>query len=479
MNIRRNKAWRSLALFLCLVSIFGTTSVRAEEPTEPTETGPTAAKSEPPKKTVEVTAEEFAQMKLLILQLEARVKELESKGEKTEAVQARIASPSDASVERVARSVGEPSTGVPSPAPSLPTAKRQDASANSGAWSNFMRDWELSGFVDVYYGYNFNTPKSDTNILNFDNPLRNFDTKHNQFSLNMMKLVLEKKPTEDSRLGFRTDLAFGPATEIVHAGEPGGRDFIRYLQQAYLSYLAPVGKGLQIDFGKFVTHSGLELIETKDNWNYSRAQIFGLGPYYHFGVKATYPIHDKVTVMGGVVNGWNNVIENNTRRTFIAQVTVKPTDKLAIIHNYTGGPEQADNIEDTRHLFDGIVTFNATPKISLATNYIYGFDRVNGAKVHWTAIAGYAKFQLTDKLAFAPRFEVFRDNDGAPFITGTKQTLKGITLTGEYAIKDGLFARLEYRRDQSNKRFFPSGPDGVKNQDTLTLGVVYSFSSKK
>lgn len=99
---------------------------------------------------------------------------------------------------------------------------------------------EITGFIDAYYGYNFLRPAGDTQ-------LRNFDTKHNQLSLNLIEVALEQKPTPDSRLGFRTDLNFGPATEMVHAFEPGGADAFRSFEQAYVSALAPLGKGLPLD----------------------------------------------------------------------------------------------------------------------------------------------------------------------------------------------------------------------------------------
>src|SRR5205814_3960131 len=102
---------------------------------------------------------------------------------------------------------------------------------------------------DAYSGYNCNHTGVDTR-------LRKFDTKSSQISLSVAKIVLEKKPVAESRLGFRTDRATGPATEIVHASEPGGTNVFKHLQQAYLSYLAPAGKGLQIDVGKFVTQHG-------------------------------------------------------------------------------------------------------------------------------------------------------------------------------------------------------------------------------
>ncbi len=59
------------------------------------------------------------------------------------------------------------------------------------------------------------------------------------------------------------------------------------VQQAYVSYFAPVGSGLTFDVGKFVTPIGIEPTEANLNNNYSRAFLYALGPYYHVGARAS------------------------------------------------------------------------------------------------------------------------------------------------------------------------------------------------
>jgi len=393
------------------------------------------------------------EMTALINRLEDRVKELEAKLTKTNDV-----APITTAAKTVREDVKPEAT------------RKQEERQNEGIMS-FFRSTELSGFVDAYYGYNFNHP-------GVDNQLRNFDTKSSQFSLNMAKVVLEKKPLADSRLGFRTDLALGPATEIVHASEPGGADVFRHIQQAYLSYLAPVGKGLQIDVGKFVTPHGAEVIETKDNWNYSRSLLFALAiPYYHFGARATYAFSEKFSLAGYLVNGWNNAVDNNTGKTLGIMATVKPTAKLTVVGNYMAGPEQLGNNDDWRHLFDTTVTYAVNGRLSLMANYDYGFDRIAGTGVHWQGIAGYFRIQANKWLAFSPRFEWYDDHDG--FTTGARQTVKDITITSEHRINNGLLTRFEYRKDFSDKNFFIKPFDRlVRAQSTLSFGLVYAFSSK-
>src|SRR6059036_3903079 len=217
-------------------------------------------------------------------------------------------------------------------APAL--AQQSGGQGTSDRFLDFFRRTELSGFVDGYYGYNFNTPATRK-----AGPERTFDVNHNSFSLNLAELSLEKKPTSDSRGGFRFDLDYGPTQDIVNATEPSGPHVFRNIGQAYLSYQADVGKGLQIDFGKFVTALGFEVIKTRDDWNYSRSLLFSLAiPFYHMGVRATYALNDKVALAGFLVNGWNNTVATIDKKTVGAQVTVKPTSALALTETYLGGP---------------------------------------------------------------------------------------------------------------------------------------------
>ena len=122
--------------------------------------------------------------------------------------------------------------------------------------------------------------------------------------------------------------------------EPGGKEYLKYVQQAYVSYLA--GK-VSLDFGKFVTPMGAEVIESKDNFNYSRGLLFALAiPYYHMGARIGYAVNDKVSLTGFLVNGWNDVIDNNSAKTVGGSISYKPNAKAGLIVNYMVGKETAD-----------------------------------------------------------------------------------------------------------------------------------------
>ena len=344
----------------------------------------------------------------------------------------------------------------------------------------FFAATELTGFVDTYYAYNFNTPKTACATVGgvaVFNCLHNFDVTHNTFSLNLAEVALEKKPTTDSRGGFRVDLDYGPAAAMVAAFDPAGVDVAQHIQQAYVSYLAPAGKGtIQLDFGKFVTQHGAEVIETKDNWNYSRSLLFALAiPYYHMGVRAAYNPNDKVSLGVNISNGWNNTVENNQGKTAGFMGIFKPTGALTWTVNYMVGPEAPEGTSGVRNLFDSTLAYTASPKVALMLNVDFGKD--NAADAKWHGLGGYLKYTPNSWFALVPRYEHLQDKDG--FMTGVSQNVQEFTLTFEFKHKDGVMMRVEYRGDFADTGYFVKNTsESSKNQNAIILGWVYAFSSK-
>jgi hypothetical protein len=339
----------------------------------------------------------------------------------------------------------------------------------------------LSGFVDVYYGQNFNNPASQTNGLRF------FDQGANMFGLNLVELVVDKTPeATNSRTGYHVALGFGQAMNAVNGSDHAGLGFDQYLKEAYFSYLAPVGKGLQIDVGKFVTPAGAEVIETKDNWNYSRGLLFSYAiPYYHFGMRAKYAFNDKYSLNGMFVNGWNNVIDNNTGKTYGIGFGWNPNKKFGIAQNYMAGPEQNNLNTNLRQLSDTVITYSPTSKLSFIVNGDYGrgdriADPVTAIVSHpvfWTGVAGYVRYAFSGTSAFSTRYEYYDDHDG--FTTGTAQHLNEFTTTLERLVAHHIISRLEFRHDFSDQPVFFKGTTPVLAQNTLAAGLVFTFDSRE
>ena len=480
MNNFRNAALAVVAI--CLM-IMGTPSLRAED-----------AKAEGEAATPPVASRAAEATPVPPGEVSNRLQELQNEMDRIQGEMANLkkqlgVGSTSATTSSLAVQAAQTESTPAAPPAQTPAAAPTAPAEQPSALATALGPISVTGFIDGYYEYNLNHPHAG-NCPSFTtsfaavpscSTLRLFDGPTDQFSLNMMELTIAKPPdAAASRLGYDITFGFGNAMNVVNSTDPGGLGFAQYLKEAYLSYLAPVGKGLQIDFGKFVTTNGAEVIETTGNWNYSRSLLFNYAiPFYHFGLRAKYNFSDKFNITGLVVNGWNNIVDNNTGKTLGVSLGWNPNKKWAIVQNYYAGPEEFHDNSDWRQLSDTVVTYTATSKLSLMANYDYGRGDVVptvARPVAWQGVAAYGRYAFNDRYAFALRGEYFDDRDG--FNTGTAQNMYETTFTFERMVAKHLLSRWEYRRDMSSRPVFVKGLGLINHQDTFTGGLVYSFDVK-
>ena len=397
--------------------------------------------------------------------------------------------------------VAQAADATPAPAAAPAAAPAPPPNPLAGV-EGFLSGVNMSGLVDVYYQYNSDNPKDGT----FTTP---FTPYNKQFALNLIEFQLDKPVDKTTPLGFRMTFGYGEAANVINStdtaiflecknisGPPEGigcdstgTDYAKYLKEGYLSYFAPVGKGLQIDVGKFVTPAGVEVIETNQNWNYTRGLLFSWAiPYYHMGVRAKYTFNDKLSVTGIVANGWNNILSTNSGKTFGFTGTYNATKKIAISETYLTGPRdllQDQNNGSWNNFSDTVVTFNPTAKLSLAGEFDYDHQGLSAAEAEsvgvpaadYTGFGAFAKYAVNTKWAAAGRYEYLNDHDGLAFFGPFHNHMYEVTGTLERTLAGHLITRLEYRFDHSNQPyFFEYGSDSARGtQQTVTLGMVYAL----
>ena len=310
----------------------------------------------------------------------------------------------------------------------------------------------VNAFVSTAYQYNLNRPQSGVDSY------RVFDYNDNSFNLDVAEVVLQMAAAKPNDAGFRLDIVAGKS--IPRISKAQDRYNTQYdVQQAFASYIAPIGSGLRIDVGKYVTHLGYELIEGYDGYNdnYSRSILFGFAiPFTHTGAKASYAFNSKIAGMVEVVKGWDLVHDNNGAKSVGAQLTLTPVGPLSVLLNWIGGPEIANDNHSARNVFDVVTVLKATSALTLGVNGDYGIEkgtsRVDpGSDAKWKGVAGYATYALSSKLSVSLRGETFRDEGGTRLGTDTRATLSEATLTPAYKFTDHVVLRAEVRHDQANQ----------------------------
>jgi hypothetical protein len=328
---------------------------------------------------------------------------------------------------------------------------------------------DFSFLFDGYVDANFNNPSSGWNSL------RNFDMRSDTLHFNMGKITIDRAP---GPVGFHLDVGFGEIFSVIHAADQAAKG-LKYIEQAYVDFKPKSWKGVEVDVGEFVSAAGAEVIDVNQNWNYSRSLLFAWAvPYYHFGIRTSFPVGAHFT--GGVqlVNGWNNVYASNQGK-LIGLNGAYAWKKATWTNVWYGGPERDKNSPGWRNLFDSVVQVNPNDNLSLYLNFDYGRNKnVGPDTAQWTGIAGAARRAVGKKGAITGRVELFDDVNG--FSTGLAQTVKEFTLTGEYKFSGWLLSRLEFRDDWSSQPFFEKGQGNTsKNQPTVLLGMVAYFGPKK
>jgi len=359
---------------------------------------------------------------------------------------------------------------VPPPAPPAPAA------APAAPSPKFV----FGGLVDTYYLYNF-TPPSGSNSLQFPQPAfpfavgRAFDTNANSLTLALAKLTMNASLDVVS---LQLDLGYGSVGTIINnavdglpsAAAQAGNNFL--VEQAFGEISLP--GNLTLDFGKFTTTAGAEVIEANKNWLYSRSLLFNAIPLLHTGVRANLKINDMLTVQGSVVNGWNNDPDLNAWKTIGLSASVTASPALSVIlTTYFGKegqpqPNPGATPGDLRFLLDLVAayTVNSAFGLNLNVDYIKAYDDVAADYQVGASLMG--RYVISDHLNVAARGEFLASHiDMTPAGSITTKQGEGTIMLG-IDVGKNFELRPEVRGDFAAKDAGVNVLEGATKSDAIT-----------
>ena len=321
-----------------------------------------------------------------------------------------------------------------------------------GLWKTL--GFQVSGTALVSYQQNFNNPQTN------NTQLRSFDTDANSFMANLAQIMFERPAnasgTGMDRAGFRARINFGADARYSRARtdvQPGAQNTELDVQELYGEYIAPVGNGLKIQAGKINTLIGYEVINAWENPNFSRTFMFGFGQAFTTtGVRFTYPFNDMVTATIGLINGWDNIDDNNRGKSFEYLLALTPSEQFGVSVYGSYGAEQSNGNSTAggslvggcaqgtsgcdpsakRTVVGSIITFKPTDKDTWILEPYYGnegnaatdpgkqpaFGGNASGNARWNGIVTYITHDFNDQTqpnAFSLRVrgEIFEDAGGA------------------------------------------------------------------
>lgn len=355
-------------------------------------------------------------------------------------------------------------------------AKGQTSTASdTTAVSDTAVKVSYGAFVDSYYAYDFNRPRS------IDRSYTTQAARHNEFNVN---LAFVEAKVAGPRVRGRLALQAGTSVQSNYSGEPtigtvSGPSLSRLLQEAVAGYrLTP---NLWIDGGIFLSHIGMEGFISRDNLTYTRSLSAEYTPYYESGARLTWQASPKVTGTFLVVNGWQNISENNNDKGVGARIDLAQSSATSFsYYNFVGTENASRNLR----VFNGLgVKTTAISGLTLQANGDYGLqERESGDDwSKWFSVGLIGKLQPTTKVGVSGRIEAYHDEDQAIIVTGTGAGFKGTTASLGLDVLPLGSARVMWRSEArgtwASDAVFPSRDSSElsKNNHLLVTSLAVTF----
>lgn len=356
------------------------------------------------------------------------------------------------------------------------------AQDNNNATKNEKTDLKISGYLDGSYN---NLQRNYFTSGSFD---RVFDNAQNGLTLQQTAITFAYQPAQgfggllNPILGYDTNIfapyGFKPITEF------DSQTISIDVPQAFLQYTK---NSFTFSAGRFVELAGAEALFPIQDTNFSRSILYGYAePFTITGIRGTYVANDKLTMIAGINNGWDNIRDWSRTKTLELNASYTMNSFFSFSSTIYTGQERATPMTDSgptgwRTLVDLIVTFNITSKLCIIANYDGGWQTnaalPNGTnnRAVWQGVAGYFNYTFNDKWLTSLRGEYFNDQNG--FRTGVRQAWKEATITLGYIPIKNLEIRAETRRDFSNVNSFTNknGVSVSNNAQSYALEGFYKF----
>ena len=311
--------------------------------------------------------------------------------------------------------------------------------------------FKISGYVDVYYSYDFGNP-TDHNRPGFMYAYN----RHNENSLHL-GLVKANYTTDNVRANLALMTGNYPNANL--AAEPG---VLKNIYEANIGVRISKTKNVWIDAGILPSHIGFESAVGKDCWTLTRTILAENSPYFETGAKISYTSdNEEWYVSALVLNGWQRIqrVDGNNTPAFGHQLTYKPNSKLTLNSSSFIGNDLPDSTRVMRYFHNFYLQYQATEKLGLIFGFDIGAQQISNenSDYHtWYSPALIAQYAVTDKIKMAARGEYYDDENGVIINTGTSHGFKtlGYSLNFDYTISENLVWRIEARALSSKDKIF-------------------------
>ncbi len=360
-----------------------------------------------------------------------------------------------------------------------------------GCWLS-KNNLTVGGYLEQGFTWNPDSPRD-----RFNGPVAPND-RANEYQLNQLNLFIQrevdKKPgcwDLGGRIGmlYGTDHRFNTALGLEDKINGGNRFYGLAIPQIFAEIFAPVGSGLTITAGHFLTLIGYEYTDPTENFFYSQTYTSFTEPATHTGVLAAYQLTKQLSVEGGFTRGWDNWNDNNDDLAYTQIIEWKSADeRTTVSYAMHVGDEQAPDLDRTRYIQMILVSRLLTKKLKFTLHSDIGFEddgaTDNRGRVYdseWFGLTQYLQYEINERCEAGIRFEWFRDDDGARLIPVESEVGPGAGTYFDFTVglnwrpRPNVRVRPEVRWDRSAGGIRPFDNATDANQFLFAFDVIWEF----
>jgi hypothetical protein len=262
----------------------------------------------------------------------------------------------------------------------------------------------IGAYIDLYYGM------SSAKMITKDIPYMVSMARDNEFNVNLA--LIDFRYT-DTNLRARFAPGFGTYMNANYAGEPGT---LRNIVEASVGFRLSKKREIWMDAGILGSPYTNESAISKDHLMYTRSLAPEYVPYYLAGVKIGMPLGKKINAFLYLVNGWQQIRDNNSGKSLGTQVEYRPNKKNLFNWNTYIGDERSNfpNQNRMRYFTDVFWIFNPEGKWSMTScAYIGNQKRLETnnslSDNYWWQYNLIGRYSFNSKWSLSGRIEYFED----------------------------------------------------------------------
>lgn len=324
---------------------------------------------------------------------------------------------------------------------------------------------ELSGYAEVYFGYDLGGP--------VDNERPDFLYNHKRHNEVAINLAYIKARLHQGRVRANVALMAGTYAQYNLAAEPGA---LQHVMEANVGVKLGGGEEWWVDAGIMPSHIGFESAAGDDCWSLTRSLWAENTPYYEVGARLAYKPSERAAFSVLYLNGWQRIQRQagNSAPAFGTQLDLTTANGARFNWSTFIGRDTPDSVGLWR-FYNNVYTIFDGDTTGLTLGFDLGLQQRKGGGLDgWFGPVVLVRQRLAEASWAVGRVEFF--NDEAMVIMGTDRPVMSASLGWDRQVAAGIRFRVEGRWIGNERTIFTDGDgDAARDNWAFTTALCARF----